>query len=201
MENSPPFSHRRLQRNKDFTGDRISTFRDVFLRHGLPGFLLAVVFFTLPAMQVTFASSVERGLANPIVYSLIFILIIVALNAHAVFVNRDWNVAKLGWILYLGALSFWEEWVFRLAIPTGLESLGAHRWIAVILSSALFGAAHYFTLRWRWQWCVGAFVGSLFLSRQLHLQNDLLMITAIHWVATYLNTPRPPGQSSSAEIV
>ncbi len=190
--------NQRLQRDSDFTGDRLSTFREVFLRHGLPGLILALICIVVPGLQIAFGDSLQRGINNVDLYVISFVLMLLAMNAHAWFIDRRWTFAKLGWILYLGALSFWEEWVFRLALPEVLEGLGASFWVAAVLSSLVFGAAHYFTLRWRWQWCVLAFVGGLALSRQMDVQGDLLLITAFHWIATYLNTPRPPGQSEQA---
>jgi hypothetical protein len=64
----------------------------------------------------------------------------------------------------------------------------------VVASNALFGFMHYFTLRWKWYWCVGAFLGGMALSRHLAQHQDLALIVAFHWIATFLNTPRPPGR-------
>jgi len=190
--------NRRLQRDRDFTGDRLSTFREIFLRHGLPGWVLALICIGIPGLQIVFVGSIQKGLSSLNLYVISFVLLLLALNAHAWFIDKRWSLSKLGWIMYLGALSFWEEWVFRLAIPQMLEGLGASFWVAAVLSSLVFGAVHYFTLRWKWQWCVLAFIGGLALSRQMDLHGDLLLITAFHWIATYLNTPRPPGQSEQA---
>ncbi|MDZ7685961.1 MAG: hypothetical protein U5O39_13900 [Gammaproteobacteria bacterium] len=66
--------------------------------------------------------------------------------------------------------------------------------IAVIASNILFGAVHYFTLRWKWQWCLGACLGGIVLSRQMNEHFDLALLIGIHWVATYANTPRLPGR-------
>jgi hypothetical protein len=195
LSNATGSSNQRLQRARDFTGDRLTTFREVFLRHGLPGVLLALICLGVPGLLGVLTDGLAKGLASPQVYVISLVLLFLALNAHAWLIDRRWDLPKLGWIVYLGALSFWEEWVFRLAVPTLLEGYGASVWAAATLSAVVFGAAHYFTLRWKWQWCVAAFVGSLALSRQMELHDDLLLITAIHWVATYLNTPRPPGHS------
>ncbi|MEQ8746324.1 CPBP family intramembrane glutamic endopeptidase [Pyruvatibacter sp.] len=197
MSNATGSSNQRLQRARDFTGDRLTTFREVFVRHGLPGAALALICLAVPGLQTAFSHSLAEGMANPQLYFLALVVLFLAFNGHAWLIDRRWDASKLGWIIYLGALSFWEEWVFRLAVPNLLEGFGASVWVAATLSAVVFGAAHYFTLRWKWQWCVAAFVGSLALSRQMELHDDLLLITAIHWIATYLNTPRPPAGSVS----
>lgn len=189
---------RRLQRDKDFTGDRLSSFRDVFWRHGLPGLTLGLCFLTFPSFRSVFADSLSRAATHPLACAIVFVSILAALNAYTWVIDRRWSIAQLGWFLYLGALSVWEEWVFRLALPNLLEGFGASVWAAAILSALAFGAAHYFTLRWRWHWCVGAFFGGLYFSHQMELHGDLLWIAAIHWIATSINTPRPPGTSSSS---
>lgn len=198
MNNTPTFSHRRLQRERDFTGDRLSTFRDMLLRHGLPGLAIAIVFIAIPDLQFAFFQGIERAIKTPTNYAIWAIAIFFTLNAYAWWIDRQWSLPKLGWIAYLGVLSLWEEWVFRVAIPQSLEGVGLSVWTAIAISALIFGGVHYFTLRWKWQWCVGAFVGSLALSRQMELHNDLLLITAFHWIATFLNTPRPPGQSTNS---
>lgn len=165
------------------------------MRHGLPGALLALICFAIPNLGPVFVDSMAKGLASPGVYAGAALVIFIGLNAYAWLIDRTWSPAKMVWIVYLGGLSFWEEWVFRLALPELIERAGASVWIAALVSAALFGAAHYFTLRWKWPWCVGAALGGLMLSRQMGIHNDLLLITAFHWIATYLNTPRPPGSS------
>lgn len=147
-------------------------------------------------MFTVFSVGIEKGLAAPAQYGLAALLIFGFLNVYAWQIDRRWSAAKFGWIIYLGALSFWEEWVFRVAVPYMLEAQGASLWVAATISALIFSVAHFFTLRWKWHWCIGAFVGSLALSGQMERHGDLLLITAFHWVATYLNTPRPPGQSS-----
>ena len=193
MGSVPSSRSRRLQREPDFTGDRLTRFRDVFLRHGLPGLILALLFLSIPQLQHSLAQSLEKGSASPGLYAFTGVLIVFALSGFSWLADRTWTASKPGWVAYLGALSFWEEWVFRLALPQLMERLGASVALATILSAIVFGGAHYFTLRWRWQWCVGAALGGLFLSRQMNMHGDLLLITAFHWIATLLNTPRPPG--------
>ncbi len=170
------------------------------MRHGLPGLGLALGFLCLPGLWDVFVESLERGLATPGRYLIGAVLIFVGLNAYAWWTDGRLRLPTLGWIAYLGALSLWEEWVFRLAMPHLLEGMGASVWGAAIISALVFGGAHYFTLRWKWQWCVGAFIGGLALSRHMGLHGDLLLITAFHWIATSVNTPRPPGQSATRAV-
>jgi len=188
---------RRLQREKDFTGERLVHFRQVFLRHGLPGLVLALALVAIPGFPTLFLEGIGRGLSNPIGYATLFFLIFLVLGAYAGWSDRQWSLSRLGWVIYLGALSLWEEWVFRLAIPTLLEESGASVWQASILSALVFGGVHYFTLRWRLRWCIGAFLGGLLLSRQMQVHDDLLLVAAFHWIATLVNTPRPPQGASA----
>ncbi|MEL6857437.1 MAG: CPBP family intramembrane glutamic endopeptidase [Pseudomonadota bacterium] len=187
---------RRLQRDRDFTGDRLTSFRDVLLRHGLPGLGLALCLLTLASLQIVFLESVSGAFRRPGLHLIGFVGIFIALNAYRWSLDRTWSPAQMGWILYLGALSLWEEWVFRFAFPHILEGWGLSVWIAAALSALMFGALHYFTLRWKWQWCVGACLGGLYFSYQVELHGDLLWVAAIHWIATSFNTPKPPGPSA-----
>jgi len=196
LEEIAPKRRRRLQRDQDFAGSRLTTFRQVFLRHGLPGLALALVCLTLPNLQVLFGDVLAKGSARPGAYAAVFVGILLLMIAYTWRRERTLSASRLGWILYLGALSFWEEWVFRVVLPNVLEAQGLPIWSAVFLSALAFSAAHYFTLRWKWRWCLGAFFGSLALSAQLASQSDLLLITAFHWIGTFLNTPKPPGTSS-----
>lgn len=188
---------RRLQRDKDFTGARLASFRDVFLRHGLPGLALGLSLLAIPDLQSVFAAGLARASSHLALYAFCFVLILCGLIAYTWTLDRRLRPAQLGWVIYLGALSVWEEWLFRLAIPYLLESIGASVWLAALLSALVFGCAHYFTLRWQWQWCVSAFLGGLYFSYQIELHGDLILVAAIHWIATTINTPRLPGSSAS----
>ncbi|MCR9279868.1 MAG: CPBP family intramembrane metalloprotease [Pseudomonadaceae bacterium] len=186
-------SRRRLQRDPDFTGQRLTRFRQVFVRHGLPGIVLA-----LCCAVAVLETSVSLS-ANEIFprvshqYLLLFTVAVAVLFAHSRWSLGRWDAATLAWIGYLGLLSIWEEWVFRLAIPELLAAQGVAKWSAVVLVNSAFGLMHYFTLRWRWQWCVLAALGGLALSRHFHQNGDFLVLVLMHWLATTLNTPRLPG--------
>lgn len=167
------------------------------MRHGLPGLVLASGFMLVPDLRAILAASLSRASAHPVEYAAIGMLILIALSAYTWAIDRQWRSAQLGWLVYLGALSVWEEWVFRLAIPQILEGYGTSVWLAAAVSAILFGAAHYFTLRWKWYWCLGAGFGGLYFSHSMELHGDLLLVAAIHWVATSVNTPRPPSDAST----
>jgi membrane protease YdiL (CAAX protease family) len=66
----------------------------------------------------------------------------------------------------------------------------------VVICNLVFGAMHYFTLRWRLQWCVMAFLGGMGFSYSFAQHNDLFVIIGIHWVATFFNTPAAPAGRS-----
>lgn len=182
-----------MQRPPDFTGGRLDSFRQVFLRHGLPGALLGALCLLHPDVRAFLVEATEQAVKTPLLYLLAGSLILIVLSAYTSYRGGGWSGRQLGWVIYLGALSLWEEWVFRLAIPYSLEAQGMGLLFAIVLCNLLFGAIHYFTLRWKWQWCVAACIGGFAFSRQMDLHFDLLLVTGIHWAATCLNTPRPPS--------
>lgn len=187
-------SQRRLQRSPDFTGPLLSKFSDVVLRHGLPGLLLALICLAHPAPRELLMASTSTAIENWNLYLPVALLTLLALCGYAFMLDRKLDAMKLSWILYLLGISLWEEWVFRLAIPQILVEQELAFRTSVVISNLLFGAMHYFTLRWKWQWCVLAFLGGMGLSRNFHALEDFMLIVAIHWIATFINTPRYPGQ-------
>jgi hypothetical protein len=190
-------SQRRLQRPPDFTGGRLRTFRAVALRHGLPGAALAVLCLLHPEVRALLAPALAGFVADPLRYLAFGGLIFAALATHAWFIDRRLDGPALGWIVYLLLISVWEEWVFRLAIPYFAAANGADLRSAVIVSNVIFAVMHYFTLRWKWPWCLAAGLGGMALSRNLAQHFDLALVIGIHWIATYLNTPRLPGRPRS----
>ncbi len=184
-------SQRRLQRPPDFTGGQLDTFRAVVLRHGVPGALLGAICFVLPLALVKFRTGLTPAFEDPGRYLVACLVIFALLVIYASVIDRRFQPMQVVWIIYLGLVSLWEEWVFRIALPYSFS--GDAFVVAVVISNVLFGAMHYFTLRWRWFWCVGAALGGLALSRQYIQHGDFLMLVGLHWVATYINTPRYPG--------
>ena len=186
-------SRHRLQRPPDFTGSYLTRFRQVWLRHGLPGALLGLLCLAHPEMRLMLEASLDALLSDPVKYLGGALLILGVLISYVWLVDHALDARAVGWVLYALAISVWEEWVFRLAVPYFAQAQGANLLVAVVLSNLVFGVLHYFTLRWKWQWCFGAFVGGMLFSRMLHTHSDLALVIAVHWISTFLNTPRPPG--------
>lgn len=187
-------SQRRLQRAPDFTGHRLNSFREVALRHGLPGALAAILLLAYPGAGLLL-DGLSPLAASPLRYLVGGLAIFIALIAYAIWIDRRFEWASVFWILWLLGISISEEWVFRVALPA-LGELVADPRAAVLASNALFGVIHYFTLRWKWYWCLGAALGGMALSRQYAETGDLALIIAIHWIATFFNAPRMPGMRS-----
>ena len=59
-------SQRRLQREADFTGSRLSSFRAVAYRHGVPGALLGLACFALPGSWSILESGLAQAIENPL---------------------------------------------------------------------------------------------------------------------------------------
>ncbi len=171
----------------------------MFLRHGLPGALLAAGCLTLPEMRTLLAASLEPAAAAPTLYGTIGAALACGLIAFVWFLDRRIDAAAAAWVLYLLALSVWEEWLFRVAIPHFGQAQGMDLRLTTLVAGLAFGVMHYFTLRWKWTWCVAACLGGLALSRHFNTHFDLAMIVAFHWVATVINTPRLPGRRPSFE--
>ena len=107
----------RLQRAPDFTGPRLDRFRQVLLRHGLPGAALALVLLLFPESRTALLEVMQPASMNPSLYFLAGVFVLLGLLAYVVVIDRGFVPAQLGWLLYLGALSFWEELAFRVALP------------------------------------------------------------------------------------
>ncbi len=184
---------RRLQRPADFTGQPLNSFRSVVFRHGLPVAVVAVLSLVLLLLGAPApVYGIEPALSDPARYALAGVVIFICLTGYGSFVNRGLSTAVIFWVIYLGLLSLWEEWVFRVVAPHYLQLLDLDVRTSVVIANVVFGALHYFTLRWKWQWCVLACVGGMALSRQFQFHEDLLWLVALHWVATFINTPKMP---------
>lgn len=193
----PAPSQRRLQRAPDLTGPRLTRFREVFLRHGLPVLAVAALLLIPETQRALLWVHLGDAARDPLAYAVAAAVILAGCCSVCWWLDRDLDGARLGWIVYLFALSAWEEWVFRLALPHWLEGLHGSREAAILMANLAFGALHWFTLRWRLRWCVLAFLGGMAFSQQL-TQGDLARVVLTHWALTFLNTPRPPGGHGDA---
>jgi hypothetical protein len=176
----------------------LRTFRAVALRHGLPGALLGALCLLHPEVRALLLPALADLMVAPVLYLVSGFVIFATLAGYAGFIDRRLDLPAVGWIVYLLLVSIWEGWVFRLAIPYFAEANGADLFGAVIASNAAFAVMHYFTLRWKWFWCAGAFLGGMALSRNFGMHYDLALVIGIHWVATFVNTPRLPGRARGA---
>ncbi|MBT3425960.1 MAG: CPBP family intramembrane metalloprotease [Gammaproteobacteria bacterium] len=187
---------RRLQRPPDFTGRQLNDFNQVALRHGLPGLLLGCLLLITSAEVLS--GQLSRFLAAPAPYVLGAVAILLFTLFWSWYLDRAVSIAQSGWVLYLLFVSIWEEWAFRVAVPIVLEGTGLDPRVAIIGSNVLFGAMHYFTLRWKATWCFLAFLGGMGLSIRYIENGNLFFLIGIHWIATFLNTPRYPGKRAAS---
>ena len=185
-----PESQGRLQRDAA-DGTKITSFTQVFVRHGLLMLALAGLFVLFPTAFADLSLSLTGFFASPHYYGLAFLALWVFLIAYSQLSDKVVNRKQLTWIGYLLFISIAEEWIFRLALPNLLTGHLAPIY-AVVMSNIIFAAIHFFTLRWRLIWVVFAFVGGLGLSRVM-THGDLLVVIWLHWIGTFLNTPFPPG--------
>jgi membrane protease YdiL (CAAX protease family) len=185
-----PESQGRLQRDA-LDGTKITSFTQVFARHGLLILALAGLCLLFPTAFADLSRSLTGFLASPHYYGLAFLALLVFLIAYSQLSDKIVNRKQLMWIGYLLFISIAEEWIFRLALPNLLKVYMAPIY-AVVISNVLFATIHFFTLRWRLIWVVFAFLGGLGLSRAM-THDDLLVVIWLHWIGTFLNTPFPPG--------
>ena len=195
LEDTTPFSGGRLQRPAKARSSAVLHFRQVISRHLLTMSVIAVV----TGLGVARVGDWKRLLSPLIAYPADYIAMCVAIVAGIAIYQRvrgiPWSAAHVGWLGYLFLISVVEEWAFRVFLPLYLvDDLGARA--SVLLSSVIFGALHYFTLRWRLTACLLTSLGGLGFSRLLDVSGDLALVILVHWIVTFLNTPRPPvGES------
>lgn len=165
------------------------------LRHGLPFLLIGGVLLLMPGL----VSESSLSIAFPTVdYLMIGLVITIVMFFWSWWLTNEITLVQASWVFYLLGVSLWEEWVFRVAIPDIMTANGATYLSAILISNLLFGAIHYFTLRWKALWCFFAFLGGMGLSLNYAEQGDFLLIVGLHWVATFANTPRPPSGQEQA---
>jgi len=194
-EESMPFPGGRLQRPAKARSRAVLHFRQVLSRHLLTMSVVAVVTGLGVARVEDWKRLLSPLIAHPVHYLAMCIVIVLGFAIYQRVKRIPWSATQMGWVGYLFLISVVEECAFRVFLPLYLtDDLGARA--SVLLSSVIFGALHYFTLRWRLTACLLTTLGGLGFSRLLDVSGDLALVILVHWIVTFLNTPRPPvGES------
>ena len=194
-EESMPFPGGRLQRPAKARSRAVLHFRQVLARHLVTMSVVAVVTGLWVAGVDDWKRLLSPLIAHPVHYLAICVAIVAGIAIYQRVRSIPWSAAQVGWVGYLFLISVVEEWAFRVFLPLYLvDDLGARA--SVLLSSVIFGALHYFTLRWRLMACLLTTLGGLGFGRLLDETGDLALVILVHWIVTFLNTPRPPvGES------
>ena len=195
LEDSMPFPGGRLQRPAKSRSSAVLQFRQVLSRHLVTMSLVAVVMGLWLARVDDWKGLLSPLIAHPVHYLAMCVAIVAGIAIYQRLRGIPWSATQMGWVGYLFLISVVEEWAFRVFLPLYLmDDLGAR--VSIVTSSVLFGGLHYFTLRWRLTACVMTMLGGLGFSRLLDVSGDLALVILVHWIVTFLNTPRPPvGES------
>ena len=195
LEDSMPFPGGRLQRPAKSRSSAVLQFRQVLSRHLVTMSLVAVVMGLWLARVDDWQGLLSPSIAHPVHYLAMCAAIVAGIAIYQRLRGIPWSATQMGWVGYLFLISVVEEWAFRVFLPLYLmDDLGAR--VSIVTSSVLFGGLHYFTLRWRLTACVMTMLGGLGFSRLLDVSGDLALVILVHWIVTFLNTPRPPvGES------
>ena len=195
LEDSMPFPGGRLQRPAKSRSSAVLQFRQVLSRHLVTMSLVAVVMGLWLARVDDWQGLLSPLIAHPVHYLAMCAAIVAGIAIYQRLRGIPWSATQMGWVGYLFLISVVEEWAFRVFLPLCLlDDLGAR--VSIVTSSVLFGGLHYFTLRWRLTACVMTMLGGLGFSRLLDVSGDLALVILVHWIVTFLNTPRPPvGES------
>jgi hypothetical protein len=156
---------------------------------------LALLCLLLPGSLALLSATIAPLLARPAPYALALAGLLLFFTAWSL--RRPQPVHRQArWILYLLFISIAEEIAFRLVLPSvlrtgappasGLAPLYAH-----LVSNLVFAGIHFFTLRWKFRYCVMTFLGGMGLSYMMR-HGDLTLLVMVHWLGTFLNTPYPP---------
>ncbi len=191
MDVSLPFSGGRLQRPAKTRASAVLHFRQVLSRHLVTMSLVAVVMGLWLARVDDWQGLLSPLIAHPVHYLAMCVAIVTGIAIYQRARAIPWSATQMGWVGYLLLISVVEEWAFRVFLPLYLmDDLGARA--SVLISSVIFGALHYITLRWRLTACLLTTLGGLGFSRLLDVSGDLTLVILVHWIVTFLNTPRPP---------
>ena len=194
-EESMPFPGGRLQRPARARSAAVLHFRQVLSRHLLTMSVIAVVTGLGVAQVHDWKRLLSPLITHPVHYLAMWVATVAGIAIYQRVRGIPCSAAQVGWVGYLFLISVVEEWAFRVFLPLYLmDDLGARA--SIVVSSVIFGALHYFTLRWRMMPCLLTALGGLGFSRMLEVSGDLALVILVHWIVTFLNTPRPPvGES------
>ena len=187
----------RLQRPATLGSAHIATFRQVVYRHGFAMGAMALVLGWLPNAYEQVARTTTSFVVNPTAYLVAGALLLTFLVVYQKRKGYRTSPRNNLWLIYLLYISVVEELAFRLFLPIALAE-AMHFYAAAFISNVIFAAIHYFTLRWRWQNCVFAFVGGMGFAHMLANYQDLTAVILAHWFFTFLNTPAPPAGDRQA---
>ena len=181
----------RLQRKASSSGVYVSTFRQIILRHGLAMGVISLLFlFATGAVDIVILGF-SPLIADTFFYLAAMFVILVFFIVFLAFRGQKIGSTQYAWLGYLLIISLVEELSFRLILPTLLwGTVGMIP--AVIFSNLVFASIHFFTLRWKFVNCLGAFLGGIGLSRLLSNTEDIALVILVHWFFTFLNTPTAP---------
>ena len=181
----------RLQRKMSVGGVYVATFRQIIMRHGLIMGAVILLCLLLPGAIDAVIVGLAPLMSEPYVYVAVLPVMLVFFTVFLVFKGHKVDITQGAWLSYLWVISVVEELSFRLILPSLLlSSIGLIP--AAILSNLLFASIHFFTLRWKFINCFGAFLGGLALSRLLNNSEDIALVILVHWFFTFLNTPTSP---------
>ena len=181
----------RLQRKMSSSGVYVSTFRQIMVRHGLTMAVISLVCLILTAVLDIAVLEWTPLRTERWFYLAIMVVMLLFFGIFLAFKRHKIDRTQCMWLVYLLLISTVEELSFRLILPAlMLGTLGIIP--AVVLSNLVFASIHFFTLRWKFVNCLGAFLGGLGLSRLLANSEDILLVILVHWFFTFLNTPTAP---------
>ena len=185
----------RLQRASRDSKSYISKFRQVLARHGFTMTFIAIGCILFPSVLSGLFLSLDNLFLNTNKYLIASLSILISIVIYLKFFNLELNYRQIFWIGYLLLISIVEEIGFRLSLPILFSEhflKEYHFVIPIFFSNLIFASLHYFTLRWKFNACLFAFLGGVGLSRLFYVTEDLALVILIHWAITFLNTPTAP---------
>ncbi len=191
LQSSTPYHGGRLQRPAKKQEAAVLRFTQVIIRHLGTMAAIAVVTGALVSSAVLFGNWLSLLQEHTLDYALGILIVLLAIVIYSRLKNIPLSRLQFAWISYLALISVIEEIAFRVFIPLALNSYLSFQ-LSIILSSLIFGFLHYVTLRWRLSACLITVLGGIGFSRLLQETDDLALVVLVHWVITFLNTPRPP---------